>query len=495
MTKAYLRFTAVARVILASILTSALAHRPAAADRAADPEPPNIVFIMADDLGYAHLGCYGQEKIKTPNIDRLATQGMRFTQVYAGCNVCAPCRSVLMTGLHLGHAPVRGNSGGIPIRADDVTVAEVLRRAGYATGGFGKWGLGDAGTEGVAHRQGFDEFFGYYDQVHAHSYYPPYLWHNDRKYPLPGNSGRESDGLTGEKRGQYSHDEILAKALAFIRRNKDRPFFCYVPSTIPHTELLVPEDSLAVYAGKWEEPNPYVTQSKHYSDQLRPRAAFAAMVGRLDREVGRLMDLLEELDLDRKTIVFFTSDNGGQGGGGPDPNFFQANRPLRGFKGQMYEGGLRVPMIARWPGRVEPGAVNDHVWYFPDVMPTLAELAGLKPPQNTDGISVVPTLLGKAGQKEHDYLYWERSNFDARTGLIRPKSLVRAVRMADWKGFKKNPQAALELYDLSRDVSEENDVAAKHPEVVAKIEAIMASAHVDPPPQIEPDAPGGRKFR
>ncbi len=462
---------------------------------AADRRPPNIVFIMADDLGYAHLGCYGQEKIKTPNLDRVAAQGMRFTQVYAGCNVCAPCRSVLMTGLHMGHTPVRGNSGGIPMRDSDVTVAEVLKNAGYATGGFGKWGLGDAGSAGVAHRQGFDEFFGYYDQVHAHSYYPPYLWHNDQKHPLPGNSGRESDGLTGQRRGQYSHDEIVEKARAFIRWNRDRPFFCYIPSTIPHTELLVPDDSLREYAGRWPEPNPYVTERKHYSDQLQPRAAFAAMVSRLDREVGRLLDLLEELNLDEQTILFFTSDNGGQGGGGPDPEFFQANRPLRGYKGMMYEGGLRVPMIVRWPGRIEAGAVSEHVWYFADVMPTLAELAGAEPPPGIDGISVVPALLGKPGQKKHEYLYWEASGFDPRTGLIRPNTLRQAVRMGDWKGIRSRPGAAVELYDLATDVGETKDLAKERPEIAAKIAQIMTAAHDDPPPQLEPPAPEGRAFR
>jgi arylsulfatase A-like enzyme len=456
---------------------------------------PNIVFIMADDLGYAHLGCYGQQRIRTPNIDRLAAQGARFTQVYAGCNVCAPCRSVLMTGLHMGHTPVRGNSGGISMRDEDVTVAEVLKQAGYATGGYGKWGLGDAGTPGVAYRQGFDEFFGYYDQVHAHSFYPPYLWQNDRKYLLPGNSGRESDGLTGEKRGQYSHDEILTKALDFIRRHKDQPFFCYVPSTIPHFELLVPGDSLREYAGKWPEPTPFVSEQKHYCDQLQPRAALAAMVSRLDREVGRIMALLDELWIADNTVVFFTSDNGAPGGGGSDPDFFQANGPLSGYKGMMYEGGLRVPMIVRWPGRVPAGSVNEHVWYFADVMPTLAELAGAAPPKNIDGISVVPTLLGKPGQRRHDYLYWEASGFDPKTGAIRRKTLAQAVRMGDWKAIRQRGNAAVELYDLSSDLGETTDVAERHRQIVAKIEAIMAAARVDPPPQLEPQSPPNRAFR
>jgi arylsulfatase A len=482
-------------VLPMAVCLLALAARGAACAEPGDQRPPNIVFIMADDLGYAHLGCCGQTKIKTPNLDRMAAEGMRFTQVYAGCCVCAPCRSVLMTGLHMGHTPVRGNSGGIPMRDADVTVAEVLNKAGYATGGFGKWGLGDAGTEGVAHRQGFDEFFGYYDQVHAHSYYPPYLWHNDREYPLPGNSGRESDGLTGERRGQYSNDEIMEKAQAFIRRHKDRPFFCYVPSTIPHTELLVPDDSMREYAGRWPEPNPYVTDQKHYSDQLQPRAAFAAMVSRLDREVGRILELLEELGLDENTVVFFTSDNGAQGSGGPDPEFFQAGGPLRDYKGSLFEGGLRVPMIVRWPGRIRAGVVSDHAWYFADVMPTLAELAGVRPPEGIDGISVVPTLLGKPGQKEHDYLYWEISGFDGKTGLIRPASLRQAVRMGDWKGVRNRPGTPLELYDLASDVSETTDVAKGHPEVVAKIGAIMAAAHTDPPPQREPPGRDGWAFR
>ena len=457
--------------------------------------PPNIIYIMADDLGYAHLGCYGQRKIRTPNIDQLAVEGTRFSQVYAGCNVCAPCRSVLMTGLHLGHTPVRGNSGGISLRDEDITVGEVLKQAGYATGAFGKWGVGDAFSPGAAYNQGFDEFFGYYDQVHAHSYYPPYLWHNDKRYPLPGNSGRESDGLTGERREQYTHDEIMNKALEFIRRNKDRPFFCYVPSTIPHTELLVPEDSLSEYAGKWPEPTPYVTKSKHYSDQLQPRAAFAAMVTRLDSEVGRIMQLLEELDLDDNTIVFFTSDNGAQGGGGPDPAFFKAGGPLRGFKGMMYEGGLRVPMIVRWPGKVAAGAISDHVWYFADVLPTLAELAGVEPPAPVDGVSVAPTLLGQPGQKSREYLYWERSSFDRTTGLIRSASLSQAVRLGDWKAIRAKPQSPIELYDLARDVSETTDVAAQHPAVLARIEEIFEQAHEDPPPQREPESPPNRAFR
>jgi arylsulfatase A len=465
-----------------------------AADR-----PPNIVYIMADDLGYAELGCYGQEKIQTPNIDALATQGTRFTQVYAGCNVCAPCRGVLLTGYHGGHAPVRGNSGGIPMRDADVTIAEVLNQAGYVCGGFGKWGLGDFDTAGVAYNQGFDEFVGYYDQVHAHSYYPMYIWDTREKLFLAGNSGRDRDGLTGAKRGTYSSDVIMERAQAFIRKHKERPFFCYIPSTVPHTELLVPEDSLSQYAGKWPEPNPYITESKHYQDQPQPRAAFAAMITRLDKEVGRVLSLLDELGLADNTVVFFTSDNGGQGAKGlPDAKFFAANHPLRGHKGSMYEGGLRVPMIVRWPDRVEAGAVDDHPWYFADVMPTLAELAGAGEhlPADVDGISVLPTLLGTGGQQTHRYMYWETAGYDPQ-GKIRPQSLTQAVRMGDWKGIRKGPGARMELYQLDRDVSETTDVAASHAKVVAQIGALMAEAHRDPPPQREPEPDGihGWRFR
>ncbi|MGH2689444.1 MAG: arylsulfatase, partial [Actinomycetota bacterium] len=345
------------------------------------PERPNIIFIMADDLGYGHLGCYGQEKIRTPNLDRMAREGLRFTQYYAGNPVCAPSRSVLMTGFHSGHTSVRNNPGGTPILDEDVTVAEVLKAAGYATGLFGKWGLGDAETPGPPWRQGFDEFFGYLHQVHCHFYYPYYLWKNDRKVMIPENEG--------ERRAKYSHDLIVDHALDFLRRNKDRTFFQYVAFTIPHTELLVPEDSMREY--DFPEPKPYA--GKHYASQPRPRAALAGMISRMDRDVGRILGRLRELGIDRKTIVFFTSDNGGQGTDGPDLEFFRANGLLRGAKGTVYEGGIRVPMIVRWPGRVAPG-VSDAVWAHWDVLPTLAELAGARPPAGIDGGSAAPALFG-----------------------------------------------------------------------------------------------------
>ena len=455
-------------------------------------EKPNIVFIMADDLGPGHLGFNGQKHIQTPNLDALRKQSMYFTDAYAGCAVCAPCRSVLMTGKHMGHTSVRGNSGGIPLLYSDVTVAEVLKKAGYATGAFGKWGVGDAHTEGAAPRQGFDEFFGYYDQVHAHAYYPSYLWWNDEKYYLPGNDGRASDGLTGEIRDQYAGDEIHTKALSFIQRNRDRAFFCYLPYTIPHTELLVPEDSLKQYAGKFEEPNPYTTEKEHYRNQKQPRAAYAAMITRLDSQVGEILELLKRLQLEENTIVFFTSDNGAQGGGGPDLEFFDGNGPFRGAKGMMYEGGIRTPMIVRWPGHIEPNSTSKHVWYFPDVMPTLAELVGVSKhvPKDIDGISVVPALLGEkaAGRKQstHEYLYWE---------LGSGKRMRRGLRMGDWKAVQMDPRKPVELFDLSRDIGETTDVAAQRPKVMAKIQNILATCRTEPRPQIEPTTNNGWRFR
>ena len=480
------------RVIGAVLLFGFLLVFSKAVEAAAPNPRPNIIFIMADDLGTGHLGFNGQDKIRTPNIDRLRAEGIYFTQVYAGCCVCAPCRSVLMTGYHMGHTSVRANSGGVPLRDEDVTIPEVLRRAGYATGGFGKWGLGDAHSPGMAPRQGFDVFFGYYDQVHAHSYYPMYLWWNERRYYLPGNSGREKDGLTGDVRQQYSHDEIQTKVLDFIHQNAHRPFFCYVPYTIPHTELLVPEDSLRQYAGKFDEPHPYVTRSKHYQDQRQPRAAFAAMVSRLDRSVGQIMTLLKRLDIDDRTIVFFTSDNGAQNGGGPDLEFFRGNLHFRGAKGSMYEGGLRVPMIVRWPGKIAPNQTSDHPWYFPDVMPTLAELAGASQfvPKGIDGISMVPAIVGEqsAGRppQRHDFMYWE---------LGGGRRLRRAVRMGDWKAVQNGSNAPIELYNLKTDESETTNVAEQHPDIVQRIRAYLATCRTKPRPQVEPPGVHGWRFR
>ena len=430
---------------------------------AADPQKkPNIVFIMADDLGYGHLGCYGQLKIRTPNIDRLATEGIRFTQWYAGSTVCAPSRSTLMTGLHTGHTPVRANGGGVPLAPSDVTVAEVLKNAGYATGMFGKWGLGDIETTGVPWKQGFDEFFGYLHQVHAHFYYPYFLYQNEKQFLLPENEG--------ERRAKYSHDLIAAEALKFIREHRDQPFFLYVPFTIPHTELLVPEDSLAEYRGKFPE-TPHVSRG-HYAPQPTPRAAIAGMITRMDRSVGEIMTLLKELKLDENTIVFFTSDNGGQAVDGADRDFFHANGQLRGAKMDLYEGGIRVPMIVRWPGHIMRGSTTDLIAAHWDVFPTLVELAGGEPPQELDGISVLPTLLQSSPgeQKKHKYLYWE---------YMGGRKLSQAVRYGRWKALRRAPDASLELYDLSTDISETRDVAEQQQDVVAEIESFLKESHTE----------------
>ncbi|MCL5742650.1 MAG: arylsulfatase [Acidobacteria bacterium] len=456
----------------------ALAAKPA--------KRPNIVFIMADDLGYADVGCYGQQKIRTPNIDQLSREGMRFTDAYSGCTVCAPSRSVLMTGLHMGHTSVRSNPGGVPLLADDITVAQVLKKAGYATGGFGKWGLGDIGTSGVPSKHGFDEFFGYLNQVHAHFYYPEFLIDNEKRYPLRGNGNG--------KRTTYSHDVIAERALAFIRKHKDQPFFCYVPVTLPHLELLVPEDSMAEYKGKFPEPKPF--ESTHYARQESPRTAYAGMVTRMDRTVGSIMALLRELRLEENTVLFFTSDNGAATPLWKD-DFFNSTGPLRGHKQNFYEGGIRVPSIVRWPGRIGAGTVNNHPWAFYDFMPTAAELAGADPVKGSDGISIVPALIGAnaAGreQKKHDFMYWELPRYIGKTGEFRKELPPAAVRMANWKAVRPAPDAALELYNLQSDIGETRNVAAEHSDIMAKIERYLKTARTEPRPQLDP-TPGWKQF-
>jgi arylsulfatase A len=426
----------------------------------------NIIFMMADDLGYGHLGCYGQQKIKTPNIDQLAAEGVQFSQCYAGAPVCAPSRSVLMTGLHSGHTAIRGNfgSGGTPLYDEDVTVAEVLKSAGYTTGLFGKWGLGDVNTTGVPNKQGFDQFFGYLNQVHGHYYYPYYLWENEKKYLLPGNEGG--------KREQYTHDVIVEKAMRFIDQNKDSPFFLYLPFVIPHVELLVPEDSFKEYEGKFPEPNPWIDEIGHYADQPAPRTTLAAMISRMDKNVGRIMAQLKDLGLDDNTIVFFCSDNGAQNKKGADLHFFEGNGVLRGKKADLYEGGIRVPMIVRWPGKINPGTKSDYTWAFHDVMPTLTELAGTKPPDSIDGLSVLPALLGESqSSASHEFFYWE---FE-KAGILH-----QAVRYGAWKGHRKGEGATLALYNLDTDISETTDVAEQHPEIVKEIETYLKTARTQP---------------
>ena len=433
---------------------------------------PNIVYLLADDLGYAELGCYGQEKIRTPNIDKLAVEGMKFTQHYSGNPVCAPSRCALMTGLHTGHTQVRGNKqvggkegwvlgsttgGQWPIEADTVTVAKILKKAGYTTGAFGKWGLGLVGTTGDPNKQGFDRFYGYICQRQAHTYYPNHLWNDGRIEWIEANK----DG----KEQAYSHDLIAAEALKFIRTNRDRPFFLYVPFTIPHVALQVPEDSLAEYRGKWPDP-PY-NGDKGYFPHPNPRACYAAMVTRMDKDVGRIMALLKELSLDDNTLVIFTSDNGPTFNGGSDSTFFESAKPLRGLKGSVYEGGIRVPYIARWPGRIKAASTNNHISAFWDFLPTCCELTGQKQPQDIDGISMLPTLLGRdKRQNKHEYLYWELRG-------------QQAIRMGKWKALRLKPGRKIQLYDLDSDIAESKNLADKHPEIVAEMAEIFRTGRTE----------------
>jgi len=412
-------------------------------------ERPNIIFIMADDLGYGDLGCYGQKQIKTPNIDQFAKQGLRFTQAYAGGCVCTPSRSCLMTGTHGGHTPARDN---IPhyhtyLEERDVTVAEVLKQAGYRCGGVGKWSLGDAGTVGRATNQGFDSWFGYLNQDHAHYYYPEYLDDNEGRLELTGNTSA---------REHYSHDLLTERTLDFIRQSKDNPFFFYAAYTVPHfssrhedkTRLPVPSDS--PYSDK-----PWNQQAKNY----------AAMVTRLDRDVKKIVDLVDQLGISDNTLIIFTSDHGPWGG---MPKLFNSAGPLRGEKRDVYEGGIRVPFIARWPGKVPADSTSNEVIAFWDMLPTFAEFAGVEPPINIDGISVVDAILGKKLKKQHDYLYWDyghnRDQYD------------QAVRLGDWKGVRRGVGGPIELYNLSQDISESNNLAQSHPGIVKKIENIMTTA-------------------
>lgn len=440
-------------------------------------QKPNIVYILADDLGYGDLSCYGQKHFKTPNIDRLASQGMLFTQHYAGCTVCAPSRSSLMTGLTTGHTPIRGNlgwkdEGQYPIPDATFTLAEMLKQAGYITGAFGKWGLGSPGSEGDPNRQGFDQFYGYNCQSLAHNYYPDHLWDNQTKVILKGNT----DNMFGE----YAPELIHNQALKFIEKNRKAPFFLYYATTIPHAELLLPEENLKEFRGKFlpeksfkgAEPGTKTFRKGGYGTQAEAHAAFAAMVTLLDKQVGELMAKLKELGLDKNTIILFSSDNGPHLEGGADPDYFDSNGPLKGYKRDLYEGGIREPMLVCMPGKIAPGSKTDHVSAFWDVIPTLAELAGIKTPENLDGISFLPTLLGKSGQKKHESLYWEFHEMGGR----------QALRMADWKLVRYNvfdpEKITTELYNLKSDGGETNNVANQNPKVVSQMIKILNNSRV-----------------
>jgi arylsulfatase A len=446
----------------------------------ADPAIPNIVYILADDLGYGDLSCYGQKRFETPNISRMAREGMVFTQHYSGCSVCAPSRSSLMTGLTTGHTPIRGNKecypeGQWPMPGATFTLARMLKAAGYRTGCFGKWGLGYPGSSGDANMQGFDEFYGYNCQRMAHNYYPSHLWNNQRKIMLNGNEG---GGF-----GEYAPEMIHQHALQFIEKNRDKPFFLYYPTTIPHAELLLPEKFLKEFRGrllpeksfKGAEPGGKDFRTGAYGTQAEAHAAFAAMVTLLDRQVGEILDKLKELGLDRNTIVIFSSDNGPHMEGGADPDYFDSNGPFKGYKRDLYEGGIREPMIAWWPGKINAETRTDLISAFWDVMPTLADLAGLKAPENIDGVSFLPTLLGKEGQRKHEYMYWE---FHEQGGR-------QAVRKGKWKMVRNSVLVAekttTELYDLDSDPGEETNVAALNPGVVKELLDLLRTSRVENP--------------
>ena len=432
---------------------------------------PNIIFILADDLGYGDLGCFGQEQIQTPRLDQMAAEGLRFTQHYAGSTVCAPSRSVLMTGLHTGHTPVRGNAGPDiqTLQANDVTIAEALKQAGYTTGLMGKWGLGDEGNTGHPNDQGFDEFFGYLNQVHAHNYYPEFLWHNKEKVelqnvvePAPQSYGGFTGGVATE-RVDYSHDLVAEEALQFIENHQDTSFFLYLALTIPHANNESRHS---------EEHGLEVPDYGIYADKDWPEVekGFAAMVMRMDKDVGRVLDQLKELGIAENTIVIFSSDNGPHREGDHDPNFFNDNGPLRGTKRDLYEGGIRVPAIAWWPGIIAAGSETDYVSAFWDFFPTACEIAGTGIPEHVDGISMLPSLRGQE-QPTHEYLYWE---FLEQGGK-------QAVRMGNWKGVKldvkENPDAPIELYNLAEDLEETTNMADQYPDIVAQMQKIMQEAH------------------
>ncbi len=460
---------------------------------------PNIVFVLADDLGYGDLGCYGQTKIRTPNIDRMAAEGMRFTQNYSGNAVCAPSRCVLMTGKHPGHAFVRNNreykpEGQEPLPAGTVTLPGLLAGGGYATGGFGKWGLGGPDSTGMPLKQGMTHFFGYNCQGVAHNYFPTYLWDDGKKVDLTNPAfsahegfkpGEDADDPKSYKRfmgNQYSPDLINEEARKFIRENKDHPFFCYIPTTVPHVALQVPDDSLAEYQGKWDDP-PY-KGGKGYLPHYAPRAAYAAMITRMDGEVGRVMALVKELGLDDNTLFIFSSDNGpltGEHAGlaGTDCDFFNSAAGLRNGKGTLYEGGIRLPLIVRWNHKVKAGSTSDRVTGFEDMLPTLLEVSDLKDktPADIDGISFAPTLRGEK-QPERPFLYRE---FPAYTGQ-------QSIRVGDWKLVRRNLmetkktraegiKPTAELFNLATDLREEHDVAADHPDLVVKFTELMKTQH------------------
>ncbi|MBO9620333.1 MAG: arylsulfatase [Niabella sp.] len=437
---------------------------------------PNIVLILADDLGYGDAGVYGQQKIKTPNIDALAKEGLRFTRFYCGTAVCAPSRSSLLTGQHTGHTPIRGNigvkpEGQWPLPDSAITIAKLLKSAGYSTGCFGKWGLGYIGTTGDPNKQGFDQFYGYNCQTLAHDYFPDHLWNNAQRVTLTN---------TLDEQTVYSAQLIHEQALQFIRQHRQEPFFLLLAYTLPHAALQLPkDDSLYNYYKKVFDEKPVTVpdhwNGKGYQPQAYPHAAYAAMVGKLDVYVGQVKRQLKALGLDKNTIVLFASDNGPHKEGGNEPDFFNSNGGLRGIKRDLYEGGVRTPFIAWWPGTIKAGTQSSQVGAFWDLMPTFAALAGVAAPVKSDGISILPTLLGKGTQQQHDHLYWE---FHEQGGK-------QAVLLKHWKGVRlnvsANKNALIELCDLEKDPAETKNIAAQHPEIVKEMDRIMKQDHAETP--------------
>jgi arylsulfatase A-like enzyme len=452
-------------VLLAiSVLSSSHLPSPAARQQAS---PPNILIIQADDLGYGDLSAYGQARFETPALDRLAREGTRFTQYYSGSTVCAPSRAALMTGLHTGHAWIRGN-GDIPLRDEDTTMAMTLRDAGYRTAVIGKWGLGGPATSGQPDRKGFEYSFGFLDHRHAHRQYTDHLWRNGERVSTDVNR-------------DYVNDLFTRETIAFIERGDRRPFFVYLNYTVPHAELRAPSDSLDPLKDRFPE-TPYVNAaadarltgarsdvaSLGYRSQPMPHAAFVAMITRMDRDIGRLADVLKARGIDDRTLVVFISDNGPHREGGADPGFFKSSGGLRGIKRDLYEGGIRVPMIARWPGTIPAGRVSNHVWAHWDIYPTVADLAGARTPKGLDGMSMARALQADS-QPTHDFLYWE----------FHERGFQQAVRTGPWKAVRLKIGAPLELYNLEADPAEARDVAGSHPDVVAKIETYLKTARTE----------------
>lgn len=434
---------------------------------------PNIILILADDMGIGTPGCYGSKEVLTPFIDQLAKEGMMFTQAYAGNSLCTPSRTSLLTGLHTGHTSLRGNTGGIFIPDSAFTLAEALKEKGYVTGGFGKWGLGDVQTPGVPEKQGFDTFFGYYHQIHAHYYYTNYLWRNSVKVRMPGDSTAEG----------YTPNCIVKEMKSFIRKNKDKSFFCFAPWTLPHTD---------------DDDNPVIPDSDpaylQYKDKDWPegKKKFVAMNSKLDALIGEVLALLKELKIDYNTIVIFCSDNGG------DPKYLSDNNGLlRGTKRTFYEGGIRTPLLVRWPGMIKAGSSSGMQVYFPDFMPTLLEAADEKSMNKfrRDGISFLPTLLGKVQGKKHDFLYWENPDYDWSKNIYPPEKLHQAIREGDWKLLRHDTTKPWELYNLKSDPTESKDVASEHPDIVKRLQKHINQNHSYLPIQQEPVMPEGKFYR